>query len=241
MKVTKKEAGPAALGQGHRTPAARRHVLEGGGRILQQRDAFKLTARDERGVIVTVIADNYFGYCKKEVKTQISYAANLYGLCEEEHAGGALVYASYDLGEEFYSDKHVQLARAFLQGSDPTAGPRWNCSRRAMRLTRSFRTLFMCRRMSIDLQKQTVSWPVEGGKKTHQIAADKIYVRPSGYKVQMEKPAGSRAWRLVGTVAEGTLCHKPCTVSGGGKSEISKSISDAILHGPVFVRFQKGF
>ena len=30
------------------------------------------------------------------------------------------------------------------------------------------------------------------------------------------------------------MCHKPCTVSGGGKSEISKSISDAIIHGPVF-------
>src|SRR5690606_2274157 len=48
--------------------------------------AFKLTARDERGVIVTMIADNYYGYCKKEVKTQISYSANLFGLCEEEHA-----------------------------------------------------------------------------------------------------------------------------------------------------------
>jgi hypothetical protein len=55
-------------------------------------------------VIVTIIADNYFGYCKKEVKTQISYAANLFGLCEEEHAGGALVYPSYDLGEEFSGD-----------------------------------------------------------------------------------------------------------------------------------------
>jgi phosphoenolpyruvate carboxykinase (diphosphate) len=42
--------------------------------------AFKLTCRDETGVIVTIIADNYYGYCKKEVKTQISYAANLFGL-----------------------------------------------------------------------------------------------------------------------------------------------------------------
>ena len=59
---------------------------------------------------------------------------------------------------------------------------------------------------------------------------------PSGYKVKMEKPPGpGRQWRLVGTVAEGTFCHKPCTVSGGGKSEISKPITDAILTGPVFV------
>jgi hypothetical protein len=52
----------------------------------------------------------------------------------------------------------------------------------------------------------------------------------------MEKPAGvNRTWRLVGVTAEGLLCHKPCTVSGGGKSEISKPITDAILTGPVFV------
>jgi hypothetical protein len=63
--------------------------------------AFKITARDSRGVMVTLIADNYFGYCKKEVKTQISYSANLYGLAEEEHAGGAIAFASYDLGVHF--------------------------------------------------------------------------------------------------------------------------------------------
>jgi hypothetical protein len=66
--------------------------------------AFKITARDKRGVVVTIIADNYFGYCKKEVKTQISYSANLFGLCEEEHAGGALAFPSYDLGERFHLD-----------------------------------------------------------------------------------------------------------------------------------------
>ncbi len=60
--------------------------------------AFKICARDARGVMVTVIADNYFGYCKKEVKTQISYTANLFGNVEEEHAGGALVFPSYNIG-----------------------------------------------------------------------------------------------------------------------------------------------
>jgi hypothetical protein len=32
-----------------------------------------------------------------------------------------------------------------------------------------------------------------------------------------------------------TDCHKPATVSGGGKSEISKALSDAILEGYVYV------
>ena len=63
--------------------------------------AFKITCRDKRGVIVTLIADNYFGYCKKEVKTQISYAANLLGNAEEEHAGGAIAYPCFDHGEHF--------------------------------------------------------------------------------------------------------------------------------------------
>ncbi len=70
--------------------------------------AFKLTCRTTAGVIVTLIADNYFGYCKKEVKTQISYAANLYGNVEEEHAGGATVFPSYNLGEEFHADVRVR-------------------------------------------------------------------------------------------------------------------------------------
>ena len=71
-------------------------------------NAFKLTCRDEAGVIVTLIADNYFGYCKKEVKTQISFAANLYGLAEEEHAGGALTFACRNHGEEFGADSRVR-------------------------------------------------------------------------------------------------------------------------------------
>jgi len=41
---------------------------------------FKLTARDLDGVVVTIITDNYFGYCKKEMKTHISFSAYLFGL-----------------------------------------------------------------------------------------------------------------------------------------------------------------
>ncbi len=95
-----------------------------------------------------------------------------------------------------------------------------------------------------DLHKQTdFLGRTAGSEQRIKLLPGKTYVRPSGYKVRMEKPPGAnRAWRLVGTVAEGTLCHKPCTVSGGGKSEISKPITDAILTGPVFVAdFKKDF
>src|SRR5215469_12953950 len=108
ITVTKKDAGlpqwDKATDRQRRDGMCWRNESE----LYNNGGAFKLTCRDESGVIVTLIADNYFGYCKKEVKTQISYAANLYGMCEEEHAGGALVYPGYDLGEEFSGDAHVK-------------------------------------------------------------------------------------------------------------------------------------
>src|SRR5690606_24300336 len=63
----------------------------------------------------------------------------------------------------------------------------------------------------------------------------KIYMTPSGYKVRIEKHPAAPSWRLIGVHPEGVLCHKPCTVSGGGKSEISKSIGDYMLYGSIFV------
>jgi hypothetical protein len=81
--------------------------------------AFKCTARDEHGVVVTVISDNYFGYCKKEVKTQISMAANLFGNAEEEHAGGALIFPTYDLAEQIAAaDLPLEMPRRFEEAMD---------------------------------------------------------------------------------------------------------------------------
>ncbi len=205
--------------------------------------AFKITARDERGVIVTIIADNYYGYCKKEVKTQISYAANLYGLCEEEHAGGALVYASYDLGEEFHTDKHVRYRGHSFEEVLSLAGAAMELQPEGYAIDKRYpEIIYVPRDVHFDLRKQTITWPGDLGEISIKLLAGKIYIRPSGYRVQMEKPTANRSWRLIGTVAEPTLCHKPSTVSGGGKSEISKSISDAIIHGPVFTAdFKKDF
>ena len=56
-----------------------------------------------------------------------------------------------------------------------------------------------------------------------------------GLQTALEKHSGAVSWRLIGTVADGLYCHKPCTVSGGGKSEISKSLRDYMIYGPIFV------
>ncbi|WP_404424526.1 hypothetical protein [Nibricoccus sp. IMCC34717] len=204
--------------------------------------AFKLTARNEYGVMVTLIADNYYGYCKKEVKTQISFSANLFGLAEEEHAGGAHVFPSYDLGEEFsgFTDDKYSYEEALAK-----LGDRFDAKPEGYAVDKQRAdVLLVPEKSSFNLRKQTVSWALADGKtSTIKLLAGKTYVRPSGYRVHMEPIEGARsAWRLVGTVPEGSLCHKPCTVSGGGKSEISKAISYAILPGHVFVAdFDKDF
>ncbi len=88
---------------------------------------------------------------------------------------------------------------------------------------------------SFSLQSQSITWNQSGQVRTLRLLPGRTYVLPSGYKVEMVKPPTVLRWRLTGTTAEGAFCHKPCTVSGGGKSEISKSIADAMMGGPVFV------
>ncbi|WP_309400279.1 hypothetical protein [Cerasicoccus maritimus] len=199
--------------------------------------AFKITARDASGVVVTVIADNYFGYCKKEVKTQISFAANLYGLAEEEHAGGAIAFPSYDLGEEFRLAKFIpELDHSFEQAMQ-ILGDKAIRQPEGYAIDKEYPDIhYVPEDTEISLAEQTVCFGKGDGRVCMRLKPHVTYVLPSGYKIEMLRPATEgRRWRLVGTTAEGTFCHKPCTVSGGGKSEISKSISDAIIYAPVIV------
>jgi len=197
--------------------------------------AFKVTCRDQRGVIVTVIADNYFGYCKKEVKTQISYAANLYGLCEEEHSGGAIAFASYDLGEEFSLDPAFSRSTNTYDQVIRLNEGRFELKPEGYAVDKQHRDIVLVPESSkFNLQDSSASWEKGGKKRKIRLLTDHIYMLPSGYKIHFKKQTGGGAWHLIGTVSYGVLCHKPCTVSGGGKSEISKSIVDAMIQGPVF-------
>ena len=198
--------------------------------------AFKITCRNEEGVIVTLIADNYFGYCKKEVKTQISYSANLFGNVEEEHAGGALVFASYNLGEEFHAASVAPHPRTFADVARDYHD--WiNVQPEGYGIDRNYPDLYyISENAHATVYEQCVRWTAaDGTKQSIPLLPGKVYMTPSGYKLRMEKHPASVSWRLIGTVAEGTFCHKPCTVSGGGKSEISKSLVDYMLYGPIFV------
>ncbi|MEQ1543900.1 hypothetical protein [Methyloglobulus sp.] len=197
---------------------------------------FKLVCRDMQGIIVTIIADNYFGYSKKEIKSQISYASNLFGDCEEEHAGGALAFPRAILGELHIPstsepavkpsfDKACKLLGALLERKDSGYG-----------VDRNYPDIiFVPADTHINIQDQQISWLQDNHQQSLKLLINHTYVYPNGFRVHMERHPHAPSWRLVGTYPEGTFVHKPSTVSGGGKSEISKSIAGAVISGDFFV------
>lgn len=199
--------------------------------------AFKVTSRSADGTVITVIADNYFGYCKKEVKSQISFAANLMGHAEEEHAGGALAFPSFSLGEEFAFDSLKYNNRSFADVCrDYESMLNIDHVHGYATLKTDERLVFVKEDAVVSIKEQCVRWEHEGRPCSIPLFPGRVYMGPSGYRVRMEKHPAAPSWRLLGTMGKGTFCHKPCTVSGGGKSEISKSLWDFMIYGPIFVR-----
>ena len=206
--------------------------------------AFKATFRSTDGVIVTLITDNYFGYCKKEVKTMMSFACNLTGGTEEEHAGGALIFPSYSLGDftQHNATYIRQRGHSFSQVKK-LLGDSIQVHADGYGIDKTYsQTIYLPEDAEIFLLNQKIVWKKDGKDRSLRLLPDHHYIYPSGYKVHMEKHPDAATWRLIGTVAEGLVFHKPCTVSGGGKSEISKSISDSILYRAFYIQdFKKDF
>ena len=198
--------------------------------------AFKCVARDERGVIVTVIADNYFGYCKKEVKTQIGYSANLFGCVEEEHSGGAIAYPRYNLGQE-YTDAHTPAGATLEHVVERNPG-RFEVREDGSAVAVADPTVVLVPGGArYSMRSQTVAWTrPDGGESSIPLLVGNVYVAPGGYRVHAKHREGDATqWHLVGTAPWSTQAHKPATVSGGGKSEISKSLLDAFVFGEAYV------
>ena len=235
-RVTKKEVGLPHVSEATERQQRDGMCWETEDELYNGGKAFKVCARDARGVIVTVIADTYFGYCKKEVKTQISYSANLFGNAEEEHSGGALVFASYNLGQEYdekSSGDAYSLAEVLERDPERFAPqPEGHADDREQP-----HIVLVPGGAHYSMRDMTVTWPrPDGGTGSVPLRADKAYLSPNGYRVTVaQQPHDPSTWTLIGTVPNATSCHKPATVSGGGKSEISKAITDAFIVGSAFV------
>ncbi len=195
---------------------------------------FKITCRDESGVIVTMIADNYFGYSKKEVKTQIGYASNLFGMTEEEHAGGAYAVPRRNLGRKFTPDSTVYGYDHKFEDMVKIMADSITIHKDGYATDNNYPNIYYIPEdAKFNVDTQLVTWAE--GKKSLKLLLERTFIYPVGLQINLEKHPSAKSWRLVGTISKGTMCHKPCTVSGGGKSEISKSIQDAMFYGPIFI------
>ena len=92
-----------------------------------------LRCRDHRGVMVTIIADNYYGYCKKEVKTQISYAANLFGLVRGRARRRRNRLRHIRARPGFLRRPHREPEKSHLRGRDASARPARRAPARRLR------------------------------------------------------------------------------------------------------------
>ncbi len=235
LSLTKKEVGLPHVDDA--TEQQRREGMCWGdeSELYNEGSPFKATCRTDAGVVITLISDNYFGYCKKEVKTQISYAANLMGGVEEEHAGGAMVFQSWSLGETFQANSTRFNGRTF-DDVVRDYGDWIDLQSEGCGVDRHYPDLiYIPENARADLGQQNISWERDGDQHEIPLLPGKVYMAPSGYKLRLEKHPAAPSWRIIGTAGEGTVCHKPCTVSGGGKSEISKSLNDYMQYGSVFV------
>jgi len=226
------------LGLPHLNDATERQIKDGmcwedENELYNDGSPFKITCRDDRGVVVTLIADNYFGYSKKEIKTQISYSANLFGLLEEEHAGGAIAYPRGVAGDIVdgvafsarYGGKYTfETVKTLL-------GDRIDVQPGNYAIDKKYPNLvYIPEDAYINTNTNRITWTYNNEEQKLILSPLKTYVHPTGYKFKLEKHKVAKLWRIVSTSSEGIFCHKPCTVSGGGKSEISKSMLNAITY-----------
>jgi hypothetical protein len=230
-----------ALGLPHVSEATDRQRRDGmcwenDGELYHDGKPFRAVARSNSGVIVSIIADSYNGYGKKEIKTHISYAANMYGLCEEEHSGGALTFPRYNLGEEFNYEEFFNTKIPFddLLKSN---GANVDVLGDGYAIDRNYNSIiYVPGNATFSLPKLNIGWKCGDGEKSLRLELDRTYILPNGYRIHIVKPPhrGMR-WQMIGTLPSATFCYKPATVSGGGKSEIAKPLSDAIIHGSMMI------
>lgn len=228
------------LGLPHYDDATERQRKEGmcwrdDSEIYNDGSSFKVTCRDERGVVVTIIADNYFGYAKKEIKTQINYSANLFGLAEEEHAGGAIAFSRGIISDDLYAESYSKKLDGIFTFEEAMSllKDHVDIMPEGYAIDKKYpNVIYISELANIEIEKTRISWMHNGQEKFIPLSPKNIYIHPSGNKFQLAKHPQQPLWRIINTRPEGILCHKPCTVSGGGKSEISKSMQNAIIYGP---------
>ncbi|KAH0570369.1 hypothetical protein SS50377_28350 [Spironucleus salmonicida] len=228
---------------------------------------FKLTYRSQTdGVVVSILADTYFGYSKKEIKTMISFACNIRGFSQEEHAGGCYTCPAYSWGRSFRSSdsrvglynnaQHVEsvsdftakktkeqsertLTHTFAEMKELLGGKATYDQQKGYLIDKSFKNvIYLPEYVNIELSDRNVTYkhPDTNETLTMKISSETVYVLPNGYQMQLQRHPVTKQWMIVGTLPTTKFLYKPSSVSGSGKSELSKSIMDAVTSGPFFCK-----
>ena len=204
--------------------------------------AFKICARDHRASWSLLSRTTITGTARRKSRPRSATRPIYLAGCEEEHAGGAMAFASYILGREFDASRAISIRPTRFERAMEILGDRVERKPEGYAIDRKFPTSYMFRRTRSSIWMRDSHLGADGVESGLSLGASTTWVHPSGFRVRLAKQTTGPLWRLVGARARGVLCHKPCTVSGGGKSEISKSLANAILHGPVFVAdYQRDF
>ncbi len=206
--------------------------------LYNEGEAFKLVCRDNRGVVITLIADNYYGYSKKEIKTQISYSANLYGLVEEEHAGGAIAFSCGSMMDKVYGEIFTSKFKPGynFENVKKLLGDTIEVKPEGYAVDKKYPDIiYVPEFANFDIDDSSISWKFNKQDFRLKLSPQKTYIHPTGHKFSLTKHPNQNLWRIVDISPEGIFCHKPSTVSGGGKSEISKSMQNAIKYGAFYI------
>ena len=189
------------------------------------------------GVIVTLIADNYYGYCKKEVKTQISYAANLFGNVEEEHAGGAIAFATYNLGDEYVPDsRRPRGQRPDLGEVVKDYGELMDVNREGYGIDKNSPEPDLHQRRRAGIAAAAGGVLDQGRKGAAHSAGARQSLHDAGGLQDSHGEASRRpTWRIIGTAGTAHSATSPAPFPAAASREISKSLRDYMLYGPIFV------
>ena len=177
------------------------------------------------------------------MKTQISFAANLFGNAEEEHAGGALVFPSYDLGEDFSGDILVQRQGHSFQEMVSMYGAVMDVKPEGYAVDKKYtEIIYLPETVQFGPAQPDRVVGAQRRKAKHQVAAGQDLRAPVGLPGADGKTTGGAAFVAAGRHGLGRSIV-PQALHGLGRRQIlkvSKPITDAILTGPVFVADIKG-
>ena len=198
--------------------------------------AFKLACRDERGVMVTIIADNYYGYCKKEVKTQISFAANLSACARRSTPAARSPSPPTCWGRSFTPAAPVSLKKARFDRSHATAwADRSSASRKATPWTGAIRTFFYVPEdAEFSVREGTVALAERAAARAaaHAARATRPTCCPSGFRLRMEKQSAARPGGWSARARAARCATSPAPFPAAANRKFRSPSPTSILEGP---------